>query len=190
MNAPRRLNAAFAHASTLRDARPEDRPFLLALYASTRANELAQTGWSPETRQVFVQMQFEAQHADYTRRHPASRCQVIDSGGGPVGRLWVAREDACLHVLDISLIPALRGCGIGGACLRAVLADAHAAQLEVRLHVAVGNPARRLYERLGFVATGLPGLHQAMTWTPPPGPRRLACSNDAYESLEMHDEQA
>jgi ribosomal protein S18 acetylase RimI-like enzyme len=190
MTEPRRINAVSARACTLRDAEPADRPFLLALHASTRASELARTGWSPETRQVFVQMQFEAQQADYLRRHPGSRCQVIDSGEGPVGRLWVARGDDCFHVLDISLIPALRGCGIGGACLRTVLDAARDEQVDVRLHVAVGNPARRLYERLGFVAIGLPGLHQAMTWTPPPGARRVACANDLNDSLEMHDEQA
>ena len=187
MTDARRLSAVFAHAATLRDAEPTDRPFLLALYASTRATELAQTGWSPETRQVFVQMQYEAQQADYLRRHPGSVCQVIESGAGPIGRLWVARDDDCLHVLDISLIPALRGCGIGGACLRGVLEEARKQQLEVRLHVLAGNPARRLYERLGFAPVGLPALHQAMTWTPPLGARRRASAND---SLEMRHEQA
>ena len=70
---PLRLNAVFARAPTLRDATDDDRPFLLALYASTRADELARTGWSAETRQVFVQMQYAAQHADYLRRHPAPK---------------------------------------------------------------------------------------------------------------------
>ena len=184
---PLRLNAVFARAPTLRDATDDDRPFLLALYASTRADELARTGWSAETRQVFVQMQYAAQHADYLRRHPDSRCQVIESGDVPVGRLWFARDGHSLHVLDLSLIPALRGQGIGGACLRRVLDEAGLDGLDVRLHVAVGNPARRLYERLGFVAAGLPGLHQAMTWTPPPGARRPALTNDSWE---MRHEQA
>ena len=188
MTDARRLNAVFARAATLRDAGPADRPFLLALYASTRSDELAQTGWSPETREVFVQMQYQAQQADYLRRHPGSVCHIIESDNRPVGRLWVARAVDGLHVLDIALIPALRGCGIGTACLRSVLDEAREAQLDVRLSVLVGNPARRLYERLGFVARGEAGLHQAMSWTPPPGDHRRASANDF--SLEMRHEQA
>ena len=184
----RRLNAVSARAVTLRDAAPADRPFLLALYASTRSDELALTGWSPETREVFVQMQYQAQQADYQRRHPESVCQVIESDGHPAGRLWVARDDDGLHVLDIALVPAARGHGIGTACLRSVLDDAREARRDVRLSVLAGNPARRLYERLGFVARGKAGLHQTMSWTPPPGDHRRAPANDF--PLEMRHEQA
>ena len=181
-------------APRLRDAVESDRPFLLALYASTREEELALTGWPPELRQAFVRMQYDAQHADYTRRFPGSPCRVMESGQGAVGRLWLGRDEAGLHVLDIALIPALRGCGLGGACLRRVLDDAREHWLPVHLHVLAHNPARRLYERLGFVATGEDDLRVAMTWTPEPDAVLPAAGTATLSTprrpLEMRHEQA
>ncbi|MGN6528995.1 MAG: GNAT family N-acetyltransferase [Burkholderiaceae bacterium] len=185
---PRPTAAAPRRAPHLRDAEPADRPFLLALYASTREEELAVTGWTPEMRRAFVRMQYDAQHADYQRRFPRSRCRVMVSGASQaaIGRLWLGRDEAGLHVLDITLIPALRGCGLGGACLRLVQADAQDHWLPVHLHVLAQSPARRLYERLGFVVTGADDLRLAMTWTPEPDapPRAIP------RSLEVRHEQA
>jgi ribosomal protein S18 acetylase RimI-like enzyme len=182
------MAAAPRRGPHLRDAQPADEAFLVALYASTREDELAVTGWTPELRQAFVRMQYDAQHADYRRRFPRSRCRVMVCGPGraPIGRLWLGRDEAGLHVLDITLIPALRGCGLGGACLRRVQADAQDRWLPVHLHVLAHNPARRLYERLGFVVTGADDLRLSMTWTPEPdapprAPPRL---------LEVRHEQA
>ena len=175
-----------ADETTLRDAEPGDRAFFLALYASTRQEELAHVGWSDEVRTLFLKMQFEAQATDYAHRHPASRCQVIERQGSAIGRLWLARSEGALRVLDISLLPAMRGHGIGGTCLRRVFDEATALGLEVELHVAVGNPARRLYERLGLVPVGEANVYQAMRWTPPALSRRGAA---ATEVLEVPHEQ-
>jgi len=170
------------HAVTLRDAQPSDRAFLLALYASTRAEEFAQLGWPVEMERAFMKMQFDAQRGDYERRHPGALCQIVEQRSCPVGRLWVAQDARSLTVLDISLVAELRGQGIGTDCLRRVQRRAAAAGLDVELQVVRGNPAQRLYERLGFRAVGEPGVRQAMAWRPGPvgtGP-----------SKELHHEQA
>jgi ribosomal protein S18 acetylase RimI-like enzyme len=169
----------------LRDAQAADRAFLLALYASTRADELERSGWPPETQRVFVQMQYDAQHADYSRRHPDSRCQIIELLNCPIGRLWVACDSRSLTILDISVIPSLQGRGIGTDCMHRVLRRAREARLDVELQVVTDNPARRLYERLGFRAIGDPGVRQAMTWTPPTR-QSSVCTADP---MEMHHEQ-
>ena len=153
-------------AITLRDALPSDRPFLLALFASTRAEEVAHLGWPVETERAFMKMQFEAQRGDYDRRHPGSLCQIVELRSCPVGRLWVAQDARSLTVLDISLLADLRGQGIGTACLRRVQRRAAAAGLDVELQVVHGNPARHLYERLGFRNVGESGVRQAMAWRP------------------------
>lgn len=157
---------------TQRDATPSDRPFLLALYASTRAEEFAQLGWPAEMERAFMQLQFEAQRGDYERRHPGARCRVVELRGCPVGRLWTAREGDSIVVLDISIVADLRGQGIGTECLRGVQRQAAAAGLSVDLQVVTGNAAQRLYERLGFREVGTSDVRQAMTWrlgpaTPP-----------------------
>ena len=167
---------------TLRDALPSDKAFLLALYASTRAEEFAHLGWPAEMERSFMQMQFEAQRGDYARRHPHSLCQVVEMLGCPVGRLWVAQDARSLTVLDISLIAELRGQGIGTDCLRRVQRRAAAAGLDVELQVVRGNPAQRLYQRLGFRDLGEAGVRQAMVWKP--------AAQRAGHPEEMQHEQA
>jgi len=174
-------------AIRLRDALPADRAFLLALYASTRADEFAQFGWPVEMERAFVQMQFEAQRGDYERRHPGALCQIIELRRCPIGRLWAAQDGHCLTVLDISLIAELRGHGIGTDCLLRVQQRAAAARLDVELQVVLGNPAQHLYERLGFRCVGAGGVRQAMVWTPSVE-APLAQPTNTPE--EMHHEQA
>ncbi len=181
-------NAMTADAAiTLRDALPSDRAFLLALYASTRADEFAQFGWPVEMERAFMQMQFEAQRGDYERKHPGALCQVIELRRCPIGRLWVAQDARSLTVLDISLIDDLRGQGIGTDCLQRVQRRAAAAGLDVELQVVLGNPAQHLYERLGFRSVGESGVRQAMVWQPAPDAPAARPMNTPEE---MHHEQA
>ena len=169
-------------ALTLRDALPSDRAFLLALYASTRAEEFVHVGWPVEMERSFMKMQFDAQRTDYERRYPGALCRIVELHDCPVGRLWVAQDARSLAVLDISLVAGLRGQGIGTDCLRRVQRRAAAAGLDVELQVVHGNPAQRLYERLGFRNIGACGVRQAMGWKP------SAQTVDRPE--EMHHEQA
>ena len=169
-------------AITLRDALPSDRPFLLALYASTRAEEFAHLGWPAEMERAFMKMQFDAQRGDYERRHPGALCQVVEMRACPVGRLWVAQDLRSVTVLDISLVADLRRQGIGTDCLRRVQRRAAAAGLDVELQVVHGNPAQRLYERLGFRHVGRGAVRQAMVWKP--------SAQSADHPEEMHHEQA
>lgn len=156
----------------LRPASTGDRDQLLAVYASTRADELALTGWPEAQCRAFVEMQFEAQTRHYTLHHPQSLCQLVVADGGPttgncLGRLWVDRSAGRLHVLDITLLPEARGLGIGTALLRELMAEARQCGTPLTISVEVHNPARRLYERLGFVAEGgLQGIYQRMAWRP------------------------
>lgn len=148
----------------LRVATPADEAWQFAIYASTRADELAQTGWPPEQCEAFLHQQHRAQQHHYTRHCPNAVCQLILVSGDEVaGRLWVDPRTDRLHVLDIALLPAFRGQGLGTRCLQALAAKARAGGRGLGIQVELHNPARRLYERLGFVPDGQPqGLYQAM----------------------------
>lgn len=160
----------------LRPATADDRPALLAVYASTRADELALTGWSDAQRQAFVEMQFSAQWQHYWQHHPQSQCQLVvadspptgaDPGGACLGRLWVDRSARQVHVLDIALLPAARGRGLGTALLQALMAEAGQRGVPLLVSVEVHNPARSLYDRLGFRPQGAAqGIYQRMAWQP------------------------
>ncbi|MBW8843525.1 MAG: GNAT family N-acetyltransferase [Burkholderiales bacterium] len=138
---------------------PVDDGWQLAIYAGTRADEMALTGWPPAQCDAFVAQQHRAQQQHYARHFPRSVCQLILVGDAVAGRLWVDARADRLHILDIALLPGWRGRGLGTHCLQALAAGGRPLGIQVEVH----NPARRLYERLGFVAEGEPqGLHQAM----------------------------
>ncbi|MDQ2769866.1 MAG: GNAT family N-acetyltransferase [Bacteroidota bacterium] len=124
-------------------------PFIEALYRSTREPELHLTNWTEEQKTAFCHMQQFAQLADYGRKPGASH-QVILCKKKPVGRLfcWESAEE--IRLADISLLPEFRGLGIGRAVLTELMATARRKKKPLTLHVALANPARRLYESLGF----------------------------------------
>jgi len=144
----------------LRVATPADEAWQLAIYAGTRADEMAMTGWPPEQCAAFVALQHRAQQQHYAQHFPHSVCHLILVGNEVAGRLWLDGQEERLHILDIALLPAWRGQGLGTRCLQALAEQAAAAGRALSIQVEIHNPARRLYERLGFVADGEPqGLH-------------------------------
>src|SRR5438270_13123357 len=100
---------------TFRPITGADLPFLSRLYASTRTEELAVTGWSQQQQQHFLQQQFEAQHAHYQKHYVGSDFLVITRGGDDIGRLYLARWRVEHRIVDIALLPQHRRKGLGGA---------------------------------------------------------------------------
>jgi ribosomal protein S18 acetylase RimI-like enzyme len=148
----------------LRAATAADEPLLFAVYAASRADELAQVPWTDEQRLAFLTQQHEAQSASYRARHPDGTFEVIELlDGRPIGRLYRARlEGGEIRVLDIALLFEWCGKGIGSALLHQVMDEADREHLMISLHVELWNPAVRLYERLGFVEAGRSDVHMRM----------------------------
>jgi ribosomal protein S18 acetylase RimI-like enzyme len=134
----------------LRPVRREDEELLYRVYASTRAEELAAVDWSDEQKDAFLHMQFAAQHRYYQENYLDSTFDVVMVDGEPAGRLYVARWREELRIIDIALLPAFRGRGIGSALIEGLGREAAGKGLPLRIHVERGNPALALYERLGF----------------------------------------
>jgi ribosomal protein S18 acetylase RimI-like enzyme len=147
----------------LRPATHEDRDFLRELYASTRARELAPVPWTDAEKDAFVAAQFDAQDAAYRGAYPDGEFLVVLEQGKPLGRLYVGRLPGELRVIDVTLIPAQRGQGIGTALMRWVIGRADHDGLTATLHVEPWNPAKRLYERLGFATVELRGIYEFMS---------------------------
>jgi ribosomal protein S18 acetylase RimI-like enzyme len=152
---------------TFRPIEPGDAPFLCRVYASTREEELRPVPWTPAEKAAFLRQQFQAQHAYYQEHYTGTRFEVILRDGQPVGRLYVARWPDEIRIVDIALLPEHRGAGIGTGILRDLLAEAVAAGKPVRIHVERRNPARHLYERLGFLPIEDKGVYHLMEWRPP-----------------------
>jgi GNAT superfamily N-acetyltransferase len=64
-------------------------------------------------------------------------------------------------LLFVAVLPETRGQGIGGRLIEHCLAETEG---DVKLHVEYDNPAKRLYERLGFATN-----YAEMRWSPGDG---------------------
>ena len=157
-------------AVELRPIRDEDLPFLLRVYAATREEELAPVPWTRAEKDAFLASQFALQHQYYQQHYTDAAFQLILAGGEPVGRLYLARWEDEHRIVDIAVVPEHRNRGIGSSLLADVLAEADAAGKPVSIHVELQNPARRLYDRLGFRPVEERGVYVLMRR--PPAPRR------------------
>ncbi len=165
---PPPLRAAAAFGIAYRPATDDDLLFLAALYASTRADEVAATGWPAEAQREFLAQQHRAQHHHYTTYYPDAEMLLIEREGRAVGRLYLDELPGEIRVIDISLVPDSRGGGIGEAVLRDIFHHADGLGKTVSIHVEKQNPARRLYLRLGFETVEDKGVYDFMVRRPPP----------------------
>lgn len=153
-------------AIAFRPDTPADYDFLRRLYHSTRAEEMRFFPFSEEQKVQFLDQQFNAQHTYYTANYPNCERNLIEIGGQPAGRMWIEEWEKEIRLIDIALMPEWRGSGVGGTLLRELLERGRAAGKPVSIHVETFNPARRLYDRLGFVKTESNGVYDLMEWRP------------------------
>jgi ribosomal protein S18 acetylase RimI-like enzyme len=148
----------------LRPATEADRPFLVDLYASTRADELALVDWDDDAKRAFVEHQFSAQDAHYREHYDGAAFEMIEIDGERAGRLYVHRGQEDIRIMDIALAPEFRRRGIGTALVEQLMAEAESSGRSLSIHVEINNPARALYDRLGFVPEGTHGVYVLMRW--------------------------
>jgi len=141
---------------------PADQPFLQYLYATTRAAEMAQSGWPQEAIASFLRQQFDLQQRHYQQNFPDAEHWLLERAGQPIGRLYLHWETETLRIIDIALLPNYCGQGLGSVLLNALIARADEQGLSIDLHVEAFNPAQRLYQRLGFEVQGETGLYLKM----------------------------
>jgi ribosomal protein S18 acetylase RimI-like enzyme len=144
----------------------EDLPFLFGLYASTRAQEVAASGWPAHVQLQFLQQQFAAQHHHYTTYYPQAEWLVVEHRGRAVGRLYVEEWPTQFRIIDIAMVPEAQGKGFGTALIDDIFSRARAAGKKVSIHVEKNNPAMQLYHRLGFAKAEDKGVYDLLEWSP------------------------
>ncbi|MDF9749630.1 GNAT superfamily N-acetyltransferase [Arthrobacter sp. ES3-54] len=125
---------------SLRQSLPSDASWIAELRAQVMRPDLERLGrWDPvRVRQRFL-----------TGFHPAHTF-VVEVEASAVGVIAVRPESDEQWIEHFYLAPEYQGQGLGGAVLRHVL-EAKRDHRPFRLNVLQGSPARRLYERAGFV---------------------------------------
>jgi len=151
---------------SLRPVTPDDEEFLLSVYASTRADEMALADWSAEQKESFLRMQFRAQTQYYTENYKGAEFQVITLKDQLIGRFYIHRRGDEIRIMDIALLPDYRNLGIGSALLQEILEQGKNHNLPVTVHVEQFNPALRLYKRMGFRSKEDKGVYLLMEWSP------------------------
>ena len=159
---------------TLRPVTAADDAFLFKVYRSTRADEMALTGWLEVEKRAFLKMQFQLQSASYEQQYPDAQHVIILAAGKPAGRMMVDRtQEAELRGVDIAILPEFRNAGVGSFLIKGLLAEATAAGIPFRIMVErVNHKALRLYERLGFSYNGETDTHLGMEWSMKPAPSK------------------
>ncbi|MGI8644548.1 MAG: GNAT family N-acetyltransferase [Thermomicrobiales bacterium] len=141
---------------SLRATTDDDYAFLYRLHVATMKDTVAHVwGWDDDFQ------------ADYFREHfDPSRLRIIVVDGTDVGVLAVEHREDALFFSNIEIAPSFQGRGLGTEIVRDLLAEASNRRLPVALQTNRSNPARRLYQRLGFVETGETETHYEMTAKP------------------------
>ncbi len=150
-----RLHAAFDAAMNrllpsleVRPERDTDRDFLFDLFVA--CSPLA--GILPP---AMLTQQAELAIRGFQAAFPDAMFRIALIDGKPVGRIAIDwNRNGAAHTVDIAVMPDFHGSGIGRAMLRAWLDVADDYGLASTLEVIADNPARRIYERLGFMPTG------------------------------------
>ncbi|MHB8635040.1 MAG: GNAT family N-acetyltransferase [Fimbriimonadaceae bacterium] len=151
---------------TSRAATAADEEFRQQMFYIVRAPEFQAAGMTPPVLEEFLAQQYRAMRTHYEREFPGTAYMVFEHDGQPVGyeAVHVAEE---IHLIDIALKPEYRNQGIGAHRMRHLQALARDCGKSVILSVEVFNPAKRLYERMGFSVIAEAGIYQRMRWAPP-----------------------
>jgi ribosomal protein S18 acetylase RimI-like enzyme len=166
--------AAFAgkglaeHGLALRCAMPADAPLIAAIYATTRDEELSHVPWTPAQKKAFTDSQSGHQEAHYALHYPHAERLIVEATGHAIGRMYVDTTLSDVRLMEVTLLPTHRGRGIGTRLMRELLRYADALARRASLHVEPFNPAKRMYERAGFVVRETRGLYELMERPVPP----------------------
>ena len=109
----------------------------------------------------------EGLHARLFReRFDLSKVRIVMVAEQAVGMLETATTDTEVVLSNIRIAPTYQRWGLGTAIVSDLVADAHRARRSVRLRVLKVNPARSLYERLGFTVVAEQPAHYVMRTFP------------------------
>jgi ribosomal protein S18 acetylase RimI-like enzyme len=141
----------------LRSAERDDCPLMLALYLEGAQKHLSKIGRWDEERLIGL----------FRKGYKLHQMQIICVDNRDVGFIQVIEYPDRLYLRQIHLIDGFRGRGIGSKLIEAQLKRAAISAKPLTLEVLHGNPAKRLYLRLGFKITGQDPDKEHMIWNPP-----------------------
>jgi ribosomal protein S18 acetylase RimI-like enzyme len=139
----------------LRPAASTDYDFLYQLKVACLKEYVEATwGWDEEDQQLRFADRFD----------PAA-IKIIVANGQDIGQLVLEDTGEELYLAGLYIDPAWQNKGLGRGIIQDVIAEANKAGRIVSLQVLRVNPAKRLYERLGFEVVGKTATHYQMRYS-------------------------
>lgn len=139
---------------TLPPESPSDEDFIRRLILEIVAEELGASVWPEPMRSHLLGIQYTARGQAHCAKNPGAASHVIRADGVNAGWAVVDTMPHEVRLMEIMVLPEMRGRGIGTAAIEEILSSAAGARKPVRLNVNVMNRrAIRLYERRGFRGT-------------------------------------
>lgn len=137
-----------------RPATEEDFEFLWQLHRSELKPYVEKIwGWDEAWQKRYFRDHFDPTHQ-----------RIVMEGDARIGTIKVEEREGAIFLAYIVICRSYQGDGRGTALIREVMERARTAGLPVELKVLNGNPARKLYERLGFEVTRSEETHLWMKW--------------------------
>lgn len=122
-----------------RNVKESDFGWLYDLRSQTMTKYIIDTGdkFTRESQTTRIKMDFES-------------INIVKTENKDIGMFKVKRSSDKWEIIQIQLLPEYQGLGIGSKLIQNLQAEATSQGIPVFLSVLKVNPARRLYERLGF----------------------------------------
>jgi len=130
------MNVAF------RPAMPEDFDYCQRLYFAEMESIIRE-----------LKLDRDAQIASFRRQWQVSEVRVILGDGAAIGWLQSTTHDGALFLGQLFVDAPFQRRGIGTAVMHRLIGEATSCHQAMTLAVVKTNPAKRLYERLGFHIT-------------------------------------
>lgn len=122
-----------------REANVEDFDFLIHLRAKTMLEHLSNLDIAIDEAGMMERVKYKFDHS-----------KIVMVNGMDAGLLKLDKTNRPWNLIQIQVLPQFQGRGIGEQIIKRVLSEAELQKIDVKLSVLKGNPAKKLYERLGF----------------------------------------
>lgn len=126
--------------------------------------QLAETTFRHYVEEVFGEWNEQASRKYYRTALAAGEIQAVFENDIRVGVVSILRPPTHIQLELLLVEPDHQNRGIGTAIIRELFKQALESARPVRLRVLASNPARKLYQRLGFVVTETTKERYFMEW--------------------------
>lgn len=137
----------------LKKSKKEDYDFIYELGKLVNKERVIKTygSWDEDFQKEYFKKKFDV-----------NKIKLITFNNQNIGMLETEKTKNNIHIEEIQLLPEYQGKGIGTKVLQDIIEDAKQKKVNLDLRVMKINPAKKLYERLGFVIVGETETHYLM----------------------------